>query len=219
MGLWSRLFGRSKREGSAEPSADDEESGPMKLIVGLGNLEPRYVGTRHNIGFMAVDALAAEHGATFTGSKHQAHTCTVHPQSGPKLVLAKPTTLMNRSGHAVRKLVDFYRVDPESDLLVICDDFSLDLGHLRLRPKGSHGGQNGLRHIIEMLGSDQWARLRCGIGPVPPSTSPSSFVLDKFRSGEKKEVEDMVERTVMCVLTYASEGLEAAQARYNGKAG
>lgn len=213
MGWWSRLVGRR------EPAPGDEESKEMKLVVGLGNLEPRYEGTRHNIGFMVVDALAAEHGGGFAGSKHQAKICIIHPSKSPKLVLAKPTTLMNRSGQAVRKLVDFYRIAPEKDLLVICDDFALDLGHLRLRGKGSHGGQNGLRDIITTLGSEQWARLRCGIGPVPPKTATPSFVLSPFKSGEKREVEEMVERATMCVLTWSEEGLETAQARYNGKGG
>lgn len=215
------LFGEPIREYPADGPAIRalrDEGQTVKLVVGLGNLEPRYLGTRHNIGFDVVDAIADEHTASFAAAtKLKAHVCTVTPTDGDRLVLAKPTTLMNRSGFAITALIAYYNIDVAAgDLLVICDDFTIDLGMLRMRPKGSHGGQNGLRHIIEQLGHSDFARLRCGIGPVPTHADPADFVLSPFKATEKPTVVDMLERAQMAVLTWNTDGVEAAQQRYNG---
>lgn len=189
----------------------------MKLIVGLGNLEAKYDGTRHNVGFDVVNALARDHQATWSNSKMSAHVTTIQPASGEKIVLAKPTTLMNRSGFAVVQLLMFFNeLVPERDLLVVCDDFNLDLGWLRMRAKGSHGGQNGLRNIIQQLGMDDFQRLRLGIGPVPQYTDPAYFVLAKFKASEQKDVDDMVLRATMAALTWNVDGVDKAQQRFNG---
>jgi PTH1 family peptidyl-tRNA hydrolase len=134
---------------------------------------------------------------------------------GDRVVLAKPTTLMNRSGQAVVRIRDFYKAEPVQ-MLVICDDFNLDLGTLRLRGKGSHGGQNGLRDIIAKIGTEEFPRLRCGIGPVFENQDVVKYVLEPFRRVERRDVDDMVERACMAALTWVDDGEEAAQQRFNG---
>ncbi|MGE3854581.1 MAG: aminoacyl-tRNA hydrolase [Planctomycetota bacterium] len=197
------------------PSAADIQGESVKLVVGLGNLEKQYEGTRHNIGFEVVDKLARDLQGEWSGSKLSAMTCAVRPKDGDRLILAKPTTLMNRSGFAVTQLLEYYKVEV-ADLLVICDDFNIGSGMLRLRGKGSHGGQNGLRHIIEQLGTEEYARLRLGIGPVPPHPNPARIVLNKFKPAERPEIDDMVERAMFCVFTWNTDGVDAAQQRWNG---
>src|SRR6476659_9924931 len=134
----------------------------MKVIVGLGNPGPKYAGTRHNVGFDVIDYLAAAPGVAPFRERFEAFVAEMK-EGDETVLLMKPLTFMNLSGRAVRAALDFYKV-PVENLLVVCDDFNLPLGKLRIRPKGSHGGQKGLLSVQEHLGTDAYTRLRIGVG-------------------------------------------------------
>ena len=180
------------------------------LVVGLGNPGSRYRLTWHNAGFWVADILASsEEALGFTDAG--AFLATTH---GAGFHLIKPNTFMNNSGGAVSAFVAHLDCSP-GDILVVCDDVSLPLGSLRLRRSGSHGGHNGLRSIIEALGTSGFPRLRLGIGPVPDGAETRDFVLGKVPRSLREEASRMANRAADCVLLYASEGLAAAQNRYN----
>ncbi|MDT9546817.1 MAG: aminoacyl-tRNA hydrolase [Chlorobium sp.] len=186
----------------------------MKLIIGLGNPEARYSSTRHNIGFEAVDALAAIFEAPFSKGKGKYLVATIRHR-GEQLKLVKPMTYMNLSGHAVVAAMNFHKA-LRSDILVICDDMNLPSGTLRLRSKGSAGGQNGLKHIIESLGSEEFARLRIGIGlEERPQGGYSSFVLGKFSDDERKVMNRALEVCRDAILDFAINGISHAMNHYN----
>lgn len=187
----------------------------MKLIVGLGNPGSKYEGTRHNVGFQVIDRLADEAGAASARSKFDGLVweCSLE---GQKTLLLKPQTFMNRSGGSVRKAVDFYQI-PVEDVLVVCDDFNLPLGRLRIRGSGSDGGQNGLADVIRCLGTDEVPRLRIGIGPAPERWSPADFVLGKFSAEQRSEADRQVARAVDAVKMWVSQGVVAAANQFNGK--
>ncbi|NTU58321.1 MAG: aminoacyl-tRNA hydrolase [Chlorobiaceae bacterium] len=189
----------------------------MKLIVGLGNPELRHAGTRHNIGFDVVDHLAGRSNATFSSGKGNYRFTKIAAPGGP-LILVKPMTYMNLSGHAVVAAMNFYKIRRE-ELLVICDDVNIPLGTLRIRSKGSAGGQNGLKHIIESLGSEEFARLRVGVGTETLPVSLSSFVLSKFSEEEKKTVDGMIPLCVDAVMAFAAHGTGYAMNNYNKATG
>ncbi|HHE31404.1 MAG TPA: aminoacyl-tRNA hydrolase [Chlorobaculum parvum] len=186
----------------------------MKLIIGLGNPEPRYDGTRHNVGFEVVDRLAASFQAPFKAGKGKYHEAKCSHR-GESLLFIRPTTYMNHSGQAVMAAMQFYKVKRQ-EMLVICDDLNLPVGTIRLRAKGSDGGQNGLKHIIQQMGTNEFARLRIGIrkGDMPPG-SFSSFVLGKFGEEEKKVIEQVLETSADAVLDFALNGIEHAMTRFN----
>jgi len=186
----------------------------MKVVIGLGNPGPKYVGTRHNVGFDVVDYLAAAPGVGPFRSKFQALIAEAK-EAGEPVLLVKPETFMNLSGRAVRQIVDFYKLTPATDLLVISDDFNLPLGKLRARAKGSHGGQNGLRNIQEQLGNDEYPRLRIGVGQ-PSEGQAVDFVLSRFKPGERKAVEDTIAKAAEAVVIWLKSGLDAAMNRANG---
>lgn len=186
----------------------------MKLIVGLGNPGARYEWTRHNLGFLAVDALARKLGADVSTSEHHALTGRATAE-GRRLLLAKPLTYMNRSGEAVEALVAYYQI-ALSDLLIIYDDLDLQPGQIRLRPKGSAGGHNGLRSIIRSLGTDEFPRLRMGIGGVPPGWTGADYVLAQFRSDQIPAVEAFADRAAEASYVWLTQGLEAAMQQFNG---
>ncbi|MFN7210194.1 MAG: aminoacyl-tRNA hydrolase [Aggregatilineales bacterium] len=186
------------------------------LIVGLGNPGREYERTRHNIGFRVVESLAAKHGLSF--SKRQAKALLAEGTIlERRVLLAKPQTYMNLSGDAVRPLVAFYNI-PLTNLLIVLDDLDLPLGTLRLRPSGSHGGQRGLRHILEQLGGQAVARLRFGIGRPPGRMDPAAYVLQPFAPEEQLLVAETLDRAVRAAETWLQFGIEAAMARYNGTA-
>lgn len=185
----------------------------MKLIVGLGNPGPKYAGTRHNIGFDVIDYLAAGPGVGGGREKFEALICELK-EGDETILLVKPLTFMNLSGRAVRAILDFYKLPVES-VLVVCDDLNLPLGKLRIRAKGSHGGQNGLRNIQEQLGTDGYCRLRVGLGQ-PTVGDTVDFVLGKFKPGEKKAAEDAIALAAQAALVWAKQGAEAAMNRFNG---
>jgi PTH1 family peptidyl-tRNA hydrolase len=187
----------------------------MKVIVGLGNPGRKYEGTRHNVGFEAVARLARECGADPPRRKFEAEVCEC-PLGGEKALLIAPQTFMNRSGASVRQALDFYHV-PLEDLLVICDEFQLPVGQLRIRSQGSDGGQNGLADVIRTLGTRDFARLRIGIGPVPDRWDPADFVLGKFTAAEREIIDVEIARAADAVRLWAAEGTSAAMNKFNGK--
>jgi len=184
----------------------------MKLIVGLGNPGPKYAGTRHNVGFDVIDYLAAAPGCTPFREKFEALVAEVK-EGDETVLLVKPLTFMNLSGRAVRAIADFYKV-PVEGLLVVCDDLNLPLGKLRIRMKGSHGGQNGLRNIQEQLGTDAYTRLRLGVGQ--PAFDAVDHVLSKFKPGERATVEEAIATAAQAALLWARRGVETAMNQFNG---
>jgi PTH1 family peptidyl-tRNA hydrolase len=185
----------------------------MKVVIGLGNPGRQYAGTRHNIGYDVIDYLAAGPGVGASRSAFQSEVAETN-EGGEKVLLVKPQTFMNLSGRAVRAVLDFYKLGP-ADLLVVCDDYNLPLGKLRVRAKGSHGGQNGLRNIQEQLGTDEYPRLRMGIGQPAPGEAVD-FVLTRFKPGERAAVEEAVAAAANGVLLWVRQGLAACMNRVNG---
>ncbi len=184
------------------------------LIVGLGNPGAKYAKTRHNVGFWVVDELARRHG--FSGERSEKRALTQAGSIGSARVrLAKPQTFMNRSGESVRALVDFHDT-PLERLLVIHDDLDTPFGSIRLRKSGGHGGQNGLRSIIQHLGSQDYARLRFGIGRPPGRMSPVDFVLQPFKGDAAIQAGEMVGRAADAVECWLVDGIEVAMSRFNG---
>ena len=193
----------------------------MKLVVGLGNPGSKYEGTRHNVGFEVVDRLARECLADAPRSKFdgELRECLLGgqgPLGGEKALLLKPQSFMNRSGGSVRKAIDFFQISV-GDLLIVCDDFNLPLGQLRMRPAGSDGGQNGLADVTRVLGTLEVPRLRVGIGPVPDRWDPADFVLGKLTADERKIIDVEVARAADAVQTWATAGILQAMNQFNGK--
>jgi PTH1 family peptidyl-tRNA hydrolase len=185
----------------------------MKIIVGLGNPGLKYAGTRHNIGFEVIDYLAAAPGSSPFREKFEAFVAELK-EGNEAILLVKPLTFMNLSGRSARAIIDFYKL-PLEQLLVICDDFNLPLGKLRIRTKGSHGGQNGLRNIQEQLGTDAYSRLRIGVGqPVPGEAV--DFVLSKFKPGERPATEEATALAAQAALVWVRQGIDACMNRFNG---
>jgi PTH1 family peptidyl-tRNA hydrolase len=162
--------------------------------VGLGNPGKSYAGTRHNIGYRVIDALLDEKWEGMT--------------------LLKPDSFMNSSGGPVAEMARRKGLEPQQ-ILVVCDDFALPLGSLRLRLKGSSGGHNGLDSIIQTLGTQEIPRLRLGVGPVPPKIDPADFVLATFKKSDKAGIEEMLERAIAAVKTIAEEGFDTAMNKFN----
>lgn len=185
----------------------------MKLIVGLGNPDRRYQHTRHNVGWEVIDRLARRLGVAVDQEDGWAIAGT-GKIGRHRVLLAKPQTYVNLSGTAVSHLLRRHRVKLQ-DLVVIVDDLDLPLGRLRLRPGGSHGGHNGLRSIIDAVGSDAFPRLRVGIGRPPEGVDPADHVLTRFAPAEQVVMDAALERTVDAVETVVREGLPAAMNRFN----
>ena len=184
----------------------------MKIVVGLGNPGSRYAGTRHNVGFEVIDALACHPQVNPFREKFESLIAEI--RSGEDtLLLVKPQTYMNLSGRAVRALMDFYKLPPQH-LLVVCDDIHLPLGKLRLRPRGSHGGHNGLRNIQLHLGMEEYPRLRIGVGE-PELGEAVDHVLSRFRASEQPIIAETIARAAQAVECWARQGIEAAMNRFN----
>ncbi|RME08494.1 MAG: aminoacyl-tRNA hydrolase [Anaerolineae bacterium] len=183
------------------------------LIAGLGNPGRKYRNNRHNIGFMAADRLASRLGCEFTRLQQKALVCDAR-LDGRKIILAKPQTYMNNSGQAIGALVRFYKI-PLENLLVIYDDVDLPFGTLRLRPAGGSGGQKGMQSIIQHLHSEQFPRLRLGIGRPPGRMQTADYVLQDFPQSQAEELEIMLERAADAALLFIEQGIEAAMTRYN----
>ena len=183
-----------------------------KVVVGLGNPGPKYDGTRHNVGFAVVDRLAESPLVGRFQRRFQAQIAEWN-EDGQKVYLVKPETFMNLSGRCVRQVLDFYQLPPES-LLVVCDDMNLPLGKLRVRPRGTHGGHNGLRDVQNYLGSTEYARLRIGVG-APEGDDAVDHVLGRFRPSERPLIEDALSLAVQAVVVWLHRGVEACMNQYN----
>lgn len=186
----------------------------MKLVVGLGNPGKKYEQTRHNVGFELLAALAEQTAADSPRKKFEGELCAA-AIGGEKTLLLAPHTYMNCSGRSVRQAVDFYKLATD-DVLVVCDDFNLPLGELRMRARGSDGGQKGLADICRQLGGNEVARLRIGIGPVPERIDAADFVLSRFNRSEREEMDLQIRRAADAVETWIRQGVDAAMNQYNG---
>jgi len=185
----------------------------MKLIVGLGNPTRQYQGTRHNVGFVVLGRLAKEHAADRPKSKFHGQLVEV-TMGGQRVLLLSPLTYMNRSGISVHEARDFYRL-PLADLLVICDDINLPLAKLRFRANGSSGGQKGLADIIDRLGTEEFARLRIGIGAPPENQDSADYVLSKFNQEETQAMDAAVTLAAEAVACWVTHGIDDCMNRYN----
>ena len=185
----------------------------MKLIVGLGNPGPKYRETRHNAGFRVLERLAERLGAAFSKEKYHALVAESHCE-GSRLVLMKPLTFMNRSGLAVARAVRYTGVQL-ADTPVVVDDVHLTLGCLRMRGSGSAGGHNGLKSIIEHLGSQEFPRLRLGVGAMDEPGGMVDHVLSAFAAADRPEVEAMIDRAADAVMAFIADGLERTMSRFN----
>ena len=186
----------------------------MYIIAGLGNPEKRYEKTRHNIGFRLVDALADRNGITFSDRKHNG-LIGKGVIAGEKVMLVKPLTYMNLSGECVGAVADYYNVEPEN-VIVLFDDISLDVGRLRIRKKGSAGGHNGIKSIISHLGSENFPRLKFGVGDKPQGMDLADYVLGRFSKSEEAVIAKESEKACEAVECMIAEGCDAAMNRYNG---
>jgi PTH1 family peptidyl-tRNA hydrolase len=186
----------------------------MKLIVGLGNPGREYEMTRHNLGFMLIDRLFARAGGRRLRSESNAKVAEVE-LAGQRVLLAKPQTYMNLSGDAVRPLLDRYGEGKPENLLVASDDVALPFGMIRVRARGSAGGQKGLKSIIERLGTQDFARVRLGVKPDHQLDDLSRFVLSPIRNRDREQLEGTLERAADAVTVILREGVERAMARFN----
>jgi peptidyl-tRNA hydrolase, PTH1 family len=186
----------------------------MRVVVGLGNPGDRYRRTRHNVGFMVADVLAARSGVTRWREEADAWTAEARV-AGEDALLVKPATFMNRSGVAVERVLAAHAADT-ADLVSVLDDAALDLGTLRVRERGSHGGHNGLRSLIEMLGSDEFARVRVGIRKGEPEGDLAEYVLSEFPEEDVLVVQEMVGLAGDAVECLVREGAGEAMNRFNG---
>ena len=186
----------------------------MFVIVGLGNPGKKYENTRHNAGFIAIDALADKYSIKVENAKHRA-LCGTGMIEGEKVLLMKPQTFMNLSGEAVIDAINFYKCDATTDLIVIYDDISMEPGRLRLRKKGSAGGHNGIKNIITHLGSEQFLRIKVGVGAKPDGWDLADYVLSHFSSSDRKLVDDSITRAVDATGAIIAENFEKAMNLYN----
>ena len=193
-----------------------KSSGCDWMIVGLGNPGKEYEFTRHNVGFRATDLLAGLLKTKIDRLKFKALTRMV-TADGKKVLLVQPQTYMNASGAAVGALASYYKVKPER-ILVIFDDISLPVGRLRIRKDGSAGGHNGIKSLIQSLGSDQFPRIKVGVGAKPhPDYDLADWVLSKFTSNEEKDLAPALENAAKAALLIMEQGIEKASSAYNGK--
>ncbi len=186
----------------------------MKLIVGLGNPGREYEMTRHNLGFMLIDRLFTLGGGRRFRSESSAKVAEV-TLAGQRVLLAKPQTYMNLSGDAVRPLLDRYCEGQPANLLVASDDVALPFGMIRVRARGSAGGQKGLKSIIERVGTQEFARVRLGVKPDHPLDDLSKFVLSPIRNRDREQLDETLERAVDAVTVILAEGVGRAMARFN----
>jgi len=188
----------------------------MYLIAGLGNPGAKYENTRHNVGFMVIDALAREHRISVTERKHRA-LIGRGIIGGEKAILAKPQTFMNLSGESLREIIDYYKIEEKAELIVISDDISLNVGALRIRKKGSAGGHNGLKNIILHLGHDEFQRIRLGVGEKPAGHDLADHVLGHFSEEDRVPIAESVKQAAEAVEVMITEGADKAMNQFNKK--
>lgn len=185
------------------------------LVVGLGNPGSKYANTRHNIGFMVIDTITANLSCSKAKLKHKSEIFEGNVK-GAKVLFIKPQTFMNNSGEAVREIANFYKIAPQN-IIVISDDVSLDVGVLRIRRKGSHGGHNGLKSIINLVGSEDIPRIKVGVGKKPhPDYDLADFVLGRFSKEDTPKMQEAIKKcsdAIECIIT---DGVDKAMNMYNG---
>ncbi|GKH01828.1 MULTISPECIES: aminoacyl-tRNA hydrolase [Hungatella] len=187
----------------------------MYLIAGLGNPTREYEKTRHNVGFETIDILADKAGTTVTEKKHKALYGKGYI-GGQKVILAKPQTYMNLSGESIREIADFYKIEPEN-IIILCDDINLSEGQLRIRLKGSAGGHNGLKNIISHLGTQEFPRIRIGVGEKPRGMDLADYVLGRFPKEQQAVMEEAYRDAADAACMMIEEGADAAMNHYNRK--
>lgn len=195
---------------------DKEEYGRMFIIVGLGNPEKKYFHTRHNVGFDTIDALSDKYGIGLTETKFKA----VYGKGrigNERVILVKPLTYMNLSGEAVAPICNYFKVDTKTDLIIISDDVELDVGKLRIRPKGSSGGHNGLKNIIAQLGHEEFTRIRIGVGKKPKEWDMVDWVLGHFEGEDAASIKEGIDNACDAVVEIMENGTDSAMNRFNGK--
>ena len=185
----------------------------MKLIAGLGNIGAKYTFTRHNAGFMLIDSIAINSGLELKENSRLKCFLTKFSNNGEDYLLIKPTTFMNLSGEAVRAVADYYKINVK-DILIVFDDLSLELGKIRFRPNGSDGGHNGIKSVIQHLGTKDIARLKIGIGPQP-SIPSEVFVLQNFSKEELDKLKETLAIAKEGIACYFTNGIQATQNKYN----
>lgn len=185
----------------------------MYIIVGLGNPSREYAGTRHNIGFDAVTRLSDDYNIALNKKEHKA-LCGKGVIGGHKVLLVQPQTYMNLSGESVRRLVDYYKTEPD-ELIIIYDDISLDVGKLRIRKKGSAGGHNGIKNIIAQLGTQEFSRIRVGVGEKPKGWDLADYVLGHFKREEEPLIREALEKTAKAVKVIMDDGIDKAMNDFN----
>ena len=187
----------------------------MYLIAGLGNPTREYEKTRHNVGFEAIDILADKAGTTVTEKKHKALYGKGYI-GGQKVILAKPQTYMNLSGESIREIADFYKIEPEN-IIILCDDINLSEGQLRIRLKGSAGGHNGIKNIISHLGTQEFPRIRIGVGEKPRGMDLADYVLGRFPKEQQAVMEEAYRDAAEAACMMIEDGADAAMNHYNRK--
>ena len=186
----------------------------MRVIVGLGNPTLKYSKTRHNVGFDTIDIIAKKYKIKVKKNQFKA-LIGEGIIEGEKVILVKPMTYMNNSGEAVKLIVDYYKIDPEKELIVISDDLNLDVGVLRLRTKGSAGGHNGIKNIIAQTGTDVFKRIKVGVGEKPKGYDLADYVLGHFSVSENKEIDAACEKAAEAVALLVREEVDMAMNRFN----
>ncbi len=187
----------------------------MKLIAGLGNPGRDYAGTRHNIGFGVITRISDQYNIPLNSKEHKA-VCGKGFIGGEKVILAQPQTYMNLSGESVRSIADYYKIEPE-DIIIAFDDIDLEVGQLRVRRKGSAGGHNGIKSIIQHLGTNEFPRVKVGVGAKPEGGDLVRHVLGRFSREEEKAMGEVLDLAVEAVELIVTEGVDAAMNRYNAK--
>lgn len=186
----------------------------MLIIAGLGNPTSKYEKTRHNVGFDTIDKLADRLSIDITTAKHKA-LCGVGMIGSEKVMLIKPQTFMNLSGESVIDAINFYKCDPSTDLIVIYDDISMEPGRIRLRKKGSAGGHNGIKNIISHLGSENFKRIKIGVGAKPDGWDLADYVLSRFSTADRKLIDDAIDKACDAVVTTVNDDFEKAMNLFN----
>lgn len=215
------MFWKSRRRDGTGPfwkkrrkQKEEEQENVMFLIAGLGNPGKQYENTRHNIGFDVMDAIAEKYNISISEKKYKA-LCGKGVIGGQKVVLAKPQTFMNLSGESIVELLNYYKLDPEDELLVIFDDISLAPGNLRIRKKGSAGGHNGIKNIIAMTGTQNFKRIKVGVGEKPKGWDLADYVLGHFSKEDRGLVDDAIEHAVSAAELVISGEIDKAMNDFN----
>ncbi|MBQ2902591.1 MAG: aminoacyl-tRNA hydrolase [Agathobacter sp.] len=188
----------------------------MFVIVGLGNPGKKYDNTRHNAGFIFIDALADKYGISISEKKHKA-LCGSGVIEGNKVLLVKPQTFMNLSGESVRSVMDFYKIDPEEDMLVIYDDISLAPGNIRIRKKGSAGGHNGIKSIIAHAGTQNFMRIKVGVGEKPSGWDLADYVLGHFSEEDNAKLKEIMPDVMQAATLMVQGDVDKAMNDFNAK--